>query len=95
MNDEFNKKLLGAKRIAWAGRLVPFPRFESLPEIYDAEFDFRVSGDLHRKFDLVYLVESDLAHFKQWPLILDEALRLLSDHGMIAIRLSQGVHNCT
>jgi hypothetical protein len=57
--------------------------------VYEAQSDFRASAEYHQRFDLVYLVERDLGRIKQWPLVLDETLRLLAPNGILVARIQQ------
>lgn len=80
------------RRVCWAGTETPLPHFTAAPELYDPERDFRLAPDQHGTFDAVYLTERDLGTIKQWPLVLDEALRLLADGGLLFVRFTDGVH---
>jgi hypothetical protein len=77
-------------RVVWAGQRPPFPHFRTAPELYDPESDFRLPAEDHGAFDVVYLTERDLGLVKQWPLVLDEALRLAADGGLLVLRFTQG-----
>lgn len=77
-------------RVFWGGELPPLPHFRCAPEIFDADKDFRLPASWHGTFDAVYLTEQDLGHVKQWPLILDEALRLIDGEGLLFLRFTQG-----
>jgi hypothetical protein len=68
--------LVDAHAVFWAGVHPPLATFAASARIYDPNCDFRESPEAHGAFDAVVLVEQDFA-CKQWPLILDEALRLL------------------
>ena len=81
--------VLGARHVFWAGSNAPVPWATSDSRIYDARADFRLSSERHQAFDVTYLVERDLAAYKQWPLILDEALRTLAPGGTLIVRSSQ------
>lgn len=91
----FDAKLLneicGSEAVFWAGTYPPVGNMTSSTRIFDAECDFRQSSSQHGAYSAVYLVEYDLGQFKQWPLILDEALRLLQygKRGTLFIRFSQ------
>jgi hypothetical protein len=76
-------------RIFWGGTMSPLGRLTICADIYDAHKDFRVAPDLHRSFPLVMLVERDLATVKAWPIVVDEALRLLAPGGTLLLRYSQ------
>lgn len=79
-----------AERVFWAGNAPPLARFEASERIYNPEHDFREPSRLHRRFDVVMLVERDLGRFKTWPLIVDEALRLLRPGGLLLLRFCNG-----
>ena len=81
--------VLGAQRVFWAGSHPPVPFVTADPRIYDARADFRMASERHQSFEVAYLVERDLARYKQWPLILDEALRTLIPGGTLIVRSSQ------
>jgi hypothetical protein len=55
--------------------------------IVDPERDFRLPPALHQRFDLVFVVEKELGAIKQWPLVLDEALRAVRPGGIVVLRL--------
>lgn len=73
----------------WAGAAPARHDMTVTGSLYDPEADFRCPADFHQAFALTYLVERDLASLKQWPLILDEALRTLRPGGIIVIRLKE------
>lgn len=77
-------------RVFWGGDQTPLPHFTAGPAIYDPDADFRLPPDWHGTFDVVYLTERDLGDVKQWPLVVDEALRLLTDGGLLFLRFTQG-----
>lgn len=78
--------LLNTKDIFWAGRWPPLGRMASDTALFDPLRDHRLQPDMHGRFGAVLLLEHDLARYKQWPLILDEALRLLRSDGALALR---------
>ena len=87
--DHSLKQLLaGSAQVFWAGRIPPIPIMQASERILDPDFDFRMPPVFHQNFDLVYLVERDLGRIKAWPLILDEALRLLRPGGILIIRMT-------
>jgi hypothetical protein len=73
-------ELMNTGPVFWAGKQAPVADFTASTRIVDSDFDFREAASRHGKFSAVYLLEYDLGRFKQWPLIVDEALRLLK-HG--------------
>ncbi|WP_426110386.1 hypothetical protein [Massilia sp. PWRC2] len=75
----------------WAGENVPSAGFEHSTDLFDAGADFRLSPSEHGRYHRVYLVENDLGHYKQWPLIMDEALRLFQygQQGTLFVRFSE------
>lgn len=82
-------EMLAGGRAFWAGRRPPLGRMSFSEAIYDPDGDFRLSSKLHQAFALVYLVERDLGSIKQWPLVLDEGLRLLKPGGVLRVRFSE------
>ncbi len=91
----FDAKLLneicGSEAVFWAGTYPPMANMTLSRQIFDPECDFRQSPAQHGTYSAVYLVEYDLGQFKQWPLILDEALRLLhyGKRSALFVRFSQ------
>jgi len=80
--------LTSAERIFWAGRTPPLARMHASEDMLDPARDYRMSADCHQAFDLVYLTERNLGTLKAWPLIVDEALRLLRPGGVLVIRMT-------
>ncbi len=85
---ELKQYLENAGRVFWAGDLPPLARMVASAAIYDGAADHRLPPELHQSFDLVYLVERDLGRLKTWPLVLDEALRLLAPGGRLVVRMT-------
>jgi cell division protein ZapA (FtsZ GTPase activity inhibitor) len=91
----FDAKLLneicGSEAVFWAGIYPPVNSMVTSTRIFDPECDFRQSCAQHGTCSAVYLVEYNLGQFKQWPLILDEALRLLpyGKRSTLFVRFSQ------
>jgi hypothetical protein len=75
----------------WAGKRVPRAGLSASSALFDESSDFRVSPSEHGRYHAVYLMEEDLGHYKQWPLILDEALRLFEygQRGLLFVKFSQ------
>lgn len=80
--------LASSSEVFWAGTQAPLGWMKASSRIYDPKFDYRLPADFHQKFDLVYLTERDLGNIKAWPLVIDEALRLLAPGGKLIIRVS-------
>lgn len=80
---------LNAGPVLWAGENPARQDMAAGNGLYDHTGDFRCPATFHQTFALVYLVERDLAAIKQWPLVLDEALRTLRPGGIIVIRLKE------
>ncbi len=78
-----------SRQTFWAGCMPPHFGMITSTAIYEPAADFREPSDRHQAFDTVFLVERDLGSIKQWPLVLDEALRLLAPGGMMVLRLRQ------
>lgn len=91
----FDAKLLKyictAERVFWAGKHPPLSSMTTSTRIFDLNKDFREISVHHGNFSVVFLVEYNLGDFKQWPLILDEALRLLryGKQGILLVRFAQ------
>lgn len=60
----------------------------SSADIFDPSRDYRLDPAFHENFDVVDLTAVDLAARKAWPVILDEALRLLRPGGTLTFRAS-------
>lgn len=73
----------------WAGSRPPQGSMMASEAIYDPDSDFRLPSRLHQTFRLAYLVERDLGRIKQWPLVLDEGLRLLQPGGVLRVGFSE------
>ena len=73
-------------KVFWAGAQPPFGWMNASTRIYSPKHDYRLPASFHQNFDLVYLTERDLGHIKAWPLVIDEALRLLAPHGILLIQ---------
>lgn len=86
-NDLFDKISL-SKKALWAGTNPPLSWFQCTNAILENEKDHRLPDSFHQSFDLVYLLEINLGEYKNWPLILDEALRLLTPGGLLFIRMT-------
>jgi len=65
----------------WAGEQSPYPHANTSTRLFSAPHDFREEACQHGTYQTVSLLNYDLAQFKQWPLILDEALRLFQYGG--------------
>lgn len=91
----FESKLLGEITdegpVFWAGARVPSAGLTASRALFDAEGDFRLAPSEHGRYRTVYLVEHDLGRHKQWPLILDEALRLFQygERGRLFVRFTE------
>jgi hypothetical protein len=53
--------------------------------------NFRLSHELHQKYEAVWLYEKRLDHYHilSWKIIIDEAIRLLGVNGFLVIRLQE------
>jgi len=87
-DEILSKKLASAEKVFWAGTMPPFPWMNASPDIYDRNKDHRLNPDFHQEFDLVYLVERNLGREKNWPMIIDEALRLMKPEGSLIILMT-------
>lgn len=81
--------VLDSGNILWIGRRPPRFDMAVSEAAVDPSQDFRLHHTHHQAFDAVFLVEQDLATFKQWPLILDEALRAVAPQGIFVVRIRQ------
>lgn len=77
--------------VFWAGTRLPSAGLTGSTALFDAAGDFRLAPSEHGRYRTVYLVEQDLGYWKQWPLILDEALRLFAygARGTLFVRFSE------
>lgn len=81
-------KISSSNKIFWAGVNPPLPWFISTNQILDNEKDHRLPNHFHQTFEIVYLLEINLGDYKNWPLIIDESLRLLSPGGLLFLRMT-------
>lgn len=81
-------KISCSNKIFWAGVNPPLPWFISTNQILDNEKDHRLPNDFHQSFEIVYLLEINLGDYKNWPLIIDESLRLLSPGGLLFLKMT-------
>lgn len=81
-------KISSSEKIFWAGVNPPLPWFISSNQILDNEKDHRLPNHFHQTFEIVYLLEITLGDYKNWPLIIDESLRLLSPGGLLFLRMT-------
>ena len=88
LDAKVQDEVVTAQKIFWAGSKPPLFWFEKSEQIFDANLDYRMPKDFHQSFDVVYLTERDLASLKAWPLIVDEALRLLKPNGVLVLRMT-------
>ena len=88
LDDSLKALLTNSSEVFWAGDLPPFAWMKASSRIYDPKYDYRLPADFHQRFDLVYLTERDLGFVKAWPLVIDEALRLLAPGGTLVIRVT-------
>lgn len=75
-------------RVFWAGHCPPLHWIDTSAQIFDATHDYRLPPGSHQSYDVVYLVERDLASIKAWSQVVDEALRLLKPQGHLVLRTS-------
>lgn len=84
----FKGLLANANEIFWAGTKPPLSRMRADERILSPEAGFRLPPDYFERFEIVYLCEIDLGTIKEWPVVVDEALRLLAPGGVLVIRMS-------
>ncbi len=89
LDRAFLDLVTSAERIFWGGVHPPLGGLTTSARIYDPGHGHRVAPELHRGFDVVMLVEVDLATIKTWPIVVDEALRLLAPGGTLLLRYSR------
>lgn len=77
-----------ANKAAWNGCT---PVVNAEPLSFTKGTNFRVSPHLHGKYDVVWLYEDCLLDNPNWPLILDEAVRLLAETGLLIIRYRESI----
>lgn len=75
-------------RWLWGGLTPPSPYWTSSNDIFNPTGDYRNTSDKHESFDVVDITSVDLAEHQAWPVILDEALRLLRPQGVLTLRSS-------
>lgn len=74
---------LSPRKSAWIGENPPI----SAEKIcMNPEENYRLSPRLHGQYDAVWLYEQNLFDLSSWPLLLDEALRLLGPSGKLVLR---------
>lgn len=88
VDNLLKEHLATSSHVFWAGAQPPLACMNASTRIFDPDFDYRMPADFHQKFNLVFLVERDLGSVKAWPLVVDEALRLLAPGGLLAIRMN-------
>lgn len=78
-------------KIFWAGFNPTLAVTTQSSRLFSPEDDFREEAIEHGQYTHVYLTDYDLAQYKQWPLILDEALRLFcyGATGLLHVRFSK------
>jgi hypothetical protein len=81
-----SSSLSSKEKIFWGGINPPNKDYISDMKVYDPKYDYRLSSEYHRSFSKVYLHEILISEMKPWPLILDEACRLLAPEGKLYIR---------
>lgn len=84
-------EISGEGAVFWAGESIPSAGIDASKALFDAAGDFRLPPSEHGRYRTVYLVEYDLGRHKQWPLILDEALRLFEygQRGTLFVRFTE------
>jgi len=88
LDFELFEKISSGDKVFWAGANPPLPWFISTSQILDNEKDHRLPNHFHQSFEIVYLLEINLGDYKNWPLIIDESLRLLSPGGLLFLRMT-------
>ncbi len=70
----------------WVGSMPPFDC--DCVDIIDSN-NFRVSSNLHGKYNCVWLFEELLSNVSSWKYYLDESIRLLDSDGYIVVRTQE------
>lgn len=89
MDDIFLLELAKKKsNHAWIGTRPPF-NFEGIDLLNST--NYRVSASLHQNFEVVWFYEHCLNNLKTsgWKIVLDEAIRLLDENGLLVIRSAE------
>ena len=79
------------KKIFWAGRVPPWRMATASTRLFDGHVGHREDCSHHGQYLTVYLFETDIGRFSQWPIILDEALRLIAFNipAVLCVRFTQ------
>jgi FkbM family methyltransferase len=85
---EIMRRLSLGQRVFWGGTCPPLSWFRCSNQIFDPSRNYRLSATEHQQYSIVYLNEKNLGEFKAWPLIIDEALRLLKPDGLLSLRMT-------
>lgn len=67
-----------AQKTYWAGKHPPSVHYYASDRLTASGYYFRELPHLHGRFDEVFATEYDLGMNKNWPVIIDELIRLLS-----------------
>lgn len=84
VSDELRASLHG--EVLWLGRKPPRADMAIGQDIFESRSGYRLPAKFHQAFDLVLCTETDIGRVKQWPLVLDEALRALKPGGRIVLQ---------
>lgn len=77
-----------AHRRFWGGHTPPDSSWNADVGIWSALDNHRMPSELHQSYDEVDLSQRDLTRSKSWPVILDEALRLVAPLGVLTLAVS-------
>lgn len=66
------------KQIFWAGSTAPAPGVTASASLFSGRAGYREDSEHHGQYTAVYLVDLNIGYHPQWPVILDEALRLIA-----------------
>lgn len=66
------------KQAFWAGSAVPAPGVTASANLFNGRPGYREDSEHHGRYAAVYLIDLNIGHYPQWPVILDEALRLIA-----------------
>lgn len=87
VSNELRASLYGD--VLWLGLKPPRMDMAIGQDIFESRSGYRLQTKFHQAFDLVLCTETDIGRIKQWPLVLDEALRALKPGGRIVLQGSE------
>lgn len=75
----------------WAGLAAPAQGMTASDNLFNGRAGYREHSQHHGRYAAVYLVDLNIGHYLQWPVILDEALRLIAFNtsALFCVRFTQ------